>query len=75
MKEATGELNMTIVVVIAVASLSLFFYTVIWPMIRNNLVSNTKCSDAICESAPNDDGTVNCYYKNKSESFTCVWKG
>ena len=75
MKEATGELNVTVFVVVVVAILGAFFYTIIWPMIKNNLVSNTKCSDAICETNPNDDGTVNCYYKDRSESFTCVWKG
>lgn len=79
MKEATGELNMTVFVVIVVAALVAFFYTIIWPLIRNNLASTTKCSDAICESTPNSDGLVNCYYQdkkgNKSTSFTCVWKG
>ena len=48
MKEATGELNATVFVVIAVASLVVFFYTTIWPAIRNNLNENTACSRAIC---------------------------
>ncbi len=79
MKEATGELNMTIFVVIVVAILTAFFYFIIWPLIKNNMASNTKCSDAICENRPNQDGTVNCYYQdengNKTNTFTCVWKG
>lgn len=79
MKEATGELNLTVVVVIAIASLTLFFYTVIWPMIKNNMSRNTKCSEAICEKEPNSDGSVNCYYLDQNgsrgENFTCVWKG
>ncbi len=33
MKEATGELNLTIIVVMAVGALMAFFYTLIWPMI------------------------------------------
>ncbi len=79
MKEATGELNMTVFVVIVVGILAAFFYFMVWPMIRNNMAQNTKCSDSICESHPNSDGTVNCYYQdkngNRSNTFTCVWKG
>lgn len=79
MKEASGELNMTVFVVVVVGILGVFFYSIIWPMIRNNMATTTKCSDAICEKKPNEDGAVDCYYQdkagNKSENFTCVWKG
>ena len=79
MKEASGELNMTVFVVTVVAALGAFFFTIIWPVIRNNMASNTRCSDAICEKEPNGDGTVNCYYLDKKgnrvSEFTCVWKG
>ena len=78
MKEASGELNMTVFVVTVVAALGVFFFTIIWPAIRNNMASNTKCSDAICSSEKNADGTVDCVYidrkGNKSEEFTCVCK-
>lgn len=79
MKEATGEMNVTVFVVTVVAILVAFFYTIIWPMIKNNMASTTKCSDAICEKNPDSDGMVDCYYMNKdktkSEPFKCVWKG
>ena len=79
MKEATGELNATVFVVIAVASLVVFFYTTIWPLIKNNLNENVACRRAICASEPNSDGrTVDCYVMEngkKSDEFTCVWKG
>ena len=78
MKEATGELNATVFVVIAVASLVVFFYTQIWPAIKGNMNENTACSRAICASTPNADGTVDCYVMEKgikSEPFTCAWKG
>lgn len=79
MKEATGELNATVFVVIAVASLVAFFYTVIWPSIKVNLNENIACNRAICDSKPNADGrTVNCRLienGQKSEEFTCAWKG
>lgn len=79
MKEATGELNMTVVVVIAVGVLAAFFYTSIWPMIKNTYVATSKCSDAVCDPKTLNDGMVTCkYYKDgvqQGNSFKCVWKG
>lgn len=43
MKEATGELNMTVVTLIAVAALGALFYFVVWPMIQRMVVQQT-CS-------------------------------
>ncbi len=37
MKEASGELNMTVVTIIAIAAIAVFFTAVIWPNIRNSL--------------------------------------
>ena len=37
MKEASGELNMTVVTIIAIAAIAAFFTAVIWPYIRNSL--------------------------------------
>ena len=37
MKEASGELNMTVVTIIAIAAIAAFFTAVIWPNIRNSL--------------------------------------
>ena len=80
MKEASGELNLTVVVVMAVAALMAFFYTLIWPMLRNNISANTKCQAAVCEKCdtsanPNGCATVTCWYKDKTKPFECVWKG
>jgi hypothetical protein len=36
MKEASGELNMTVVTIIAIAAIAAFFTAVIWPNIRNS---------------------------------------
>mgnify|MGYP004524726003 CR=1 FL=1 len=41
MKEATGELNMTVVTVVAIAAVGAFFYAFIWPAIKTGLASNT----------------------------------
>ena len=86
MKEATGELNATLIVVITIGLLSNFFFTVIWPTLKNNLNSSTKCGDAYCPPVcPGDGGkckpncadneckTVNCVYKGKQ--IVCPYKG
>ena len=41
MKEATGELNMTVVTLIAVAALGAVFYLVVWPMVQRMLIQQT----------------------------------
>jgi len=81
MKQATGELNMTIVVVVAVGVLAAFFYTTIWPMLRNNFIANSKCSNAVCDpSTVDENGMAECNtYKKNGEidikDLKCVWKG
>ena len=46
MKEATGELNMTVVTVVAIAAVGAFFYAFVWPAIKTNIERNTNCSAA-----------------------------
>lgn len=79
MKEATGELNMTVVIVLAVAILAAFFFTVLWPMIKTNFEHNSRCSKAICLPCPKNDPSckfVDCYIKgNRHETFLCPFKG
>ena len=41
MKEATGELSMTVIVVVAVAAVAALFYTFVWPMIQSRIVDQT----------------------------------
>ena len=41
MKEATGELNMTVITVVAIAAVATFFYAFVWPAIQTNLARNT----------------------------------
>ena len=43
MKEATGELNMTVITVIAIAAIAGIFYAFVWPMIQTSIRNNT-CS-------------------------------
>ena len=44
MKEATGELNMTVIAVVAIAAVGAFFYAFVWPAIQRRLEANTICS-------------------------------
>ncbi len=41
MKEATGELNMTVVTLIAVAALAALFYFVVWPLVQRMVIQQT----------------------------------
>ena len=43
MKEATGELNMTVVTLIAVTAVAALFYFFLWPMVQR-MVANQTCS-------------------------------
>lgn len=39
MKEAMGELNMTVVVIVAIGAVAAFFTLVLWPQIRDSISS------------------------------------
>lgn len=45
MKEATGELNMTVVTVVAIAAVAAFFYAFIWPNIKTTIQSQSICAN------------------------------
>ncbi len=85
MKEATGELNMTVAVVVGIAGLAAFFYFTVWPSIRNNMNRTTNCSEAICDKCSSSNcKTVSCCNKEdvdpttkgcKTQKFECVYKG
>ena len=48
MKEATGELNMTVITIIAIAAVGALFYVFVWPMIQKSIVTQT------CKTYGND---------------------
>ncbi|NLA32491.1 MAG: hypothetical protein GX864_00880 [Mollicutes bacterium] len=63
MKEASGELNMTAITILAIAAVGAFFYLVIWPGLRNNIERSQQCSSAVCGVCTN--GKQTCSYTNK----------
>ena len=81
MKEATGELNMTVVTVVAIAAVAAFFYAFVWPGIRNSITASTNCSQAQCDAASCtvENGQRKCtscmYGENFSEGpITCTYQ-
>ncbi len=85
MKEAVGELNITVIVVVSVALLAFFFFSVLWPSINSNFKHNTNCDDAICVCDDRGENgkcllkagsAIECHVKgNENEKITCPWKG
>lgn len=76
MREATGELNLTLIVVLAVAAMVAFFSMVLWPIIKNSIHETNDCSNAICTCK-----TLNCSEEKNSgviyceDEIVCPYKG
>ena len=67
MKEASGELSMTAVAVVAIAAVGVLFTTVIWPNIRNSLRRSQMCSNAV--GCTCDGATCACtYYEEENDT-------
>ena len=64
MKEATGELNMTVVTIVAIAALLAFFYLVIWPNLQTGMALTSACNSA--------GGTAYTQTLNNGASITCT---
>jgi len=58
MKEATGELNMTVITIIAIGAIIALFWAM-WPTIEKT-IKNTWNSTAGTTCVSNADGTVTC---------------
>ena len=73
MKEASGELSMTAVAVVAIAAVGVLFTTVIWPSIKAGITSNTYCSQAFdCDKTVKKGNKVKCSY---CKDDTCATHG
>ena len=77
MKEATGELNGSVITVMAVASLTVLFFTFIWPMLKQNLIKDANCADAVCDRGCNGNLMVDCYDPDDKAKviFECPFRG
>lgn len=78
MKEVQGELNTALIVLISVGVLAAFFFSYLWPIIKQNYQSNSQCSKATCNCSKEirdaNDGYCLCHIGEGAE-FTCVYKG
>ncbi len=61
MKEATGELNMTVITVVAIAAIGTLFTVFVWPMVKNNITRSTYCANVVSCTNCNGD-TCECSY-------------
>ena len=77
MKQATGELAGSVIVVMAVAVLTVFFFTILWPMVRTGMEDRSTCANAVCDVGANDNGMAWCYSPadDDKELYECPFKG
>ena len=75
MKEATGELNMTVITVIAIAAVAALFYAFVWPMIQRTIVDRTcKTYGNYVASPTNTTGCIDANeIQNSTEEHTKTW--
>lgn len=75
MKEASGELNMTAITILAIAAVGAFFYLVVWPGLQTNITNSQKCSSATCQTC--NGGVAECTWvndKGETETIKCGCK-
>lgn len=75
MKEATGELNMTVIAVVAIAAVGAFFYAFVWPRIKGTVNSQSVCSNGANYSYGNtkDADYVSCGSADAKGQYTCKY--
>lgn len=76
MKEATGELNMTVVTVVAIAAVAAFFYAFVWPSIKNSIAASTACSQGpgTVAGTQGQDGYISCADAGKGGEYKCTYQ-
>ena len=81
MKQATSEASISVIVVTAVAMLTAVFFTVIWPMVKQSMMEDSNCANAICDTGyivtGKNKGQAYCYdpRDSKKEIFYCPFRG
>ena len=64
MKEASGELSMTAVAVVAITAVGVLFTTLVWPSIKGSITRTTQCASAFsCTNSEAINSTDKCTNK------------
>ena len=66
MKEASGELSMTAITVVAIAAIGGVFTALVWPQIKVNILNQTKCSNKFNCECSGTESTCKCKYYDAS---------
>ena len=72
MKEASGELSMTAITVVAIAAIGGVFTAIVWPQIKVNILNQTKCANKFTCNCSED--SCSCKYYDASgtpQDVTC----
>lgn len=82
MKQATGELNSTVIIFSAVALLTAVFFMIVWPIVKAGFYESASCSNAVCDngylpSGHQHEGMTKCYnpQDDSKEYFYCPYRG
>ncbi len=71
MKEATGELNMTVITVVAIAAIAAIFYIFVWPSIQLNLQATSACTGGPGNTGKTEKYSWECGSAGADGTFTC----
>ena len=71
MKDATGELSMTAIAVVAIAAIGVVFSQLVWPAIKANITRSAHCSEAFkCDKPTGSEKTMKCWYMKEDNEGT-----
>ena len=68
MKEATGELNMTVITVVAIAAILSLFTVFLYPSLKNAIRAGTYCTQAVNCTQNGYKRTCHYYLDDMTES-------
>ncbi len=76
MREATGELSSSVIVIGLIAALAAFFFLMVWPYYRQIHMKDESCANAVCDIGHNAQGMATCYSPGDStNTFECPYRG
>ena len=68
MKDATGELSMTAVAVVAIAAIGVVFSQLVWPAIKRNIERSAHCTESDGCTCAGNGGVGQCFYLDENDA-------